>query len=417
MSDADIIKGMVGGVTRKWTKQRKAEERATSAASRRDTMFSSCRYTLKDAAYEIMAEAYNKVSDNGRLPAYVRQMMYAARPYIQEQTGQKLSDNYFIQTLLVGYMQEYGLEGKWNVVFDARGHLTEPHTKTSIPLGTLDVRSYLKKSANAPDKFDELGIDISDNLIPTHGPMRRYSGILFIEKEGFMPLFKAVKLANRYDIAIMSTKGMSVTASREAADELCGLYDIPLLILRDFDKAGFSIAKTIASNTDRYWFRNSIETHDLGLRLEDVEEYSLVSEDVSYGNSNPTWNLRKNGATEEEINFLVSGEFRGRYSGERVELNAFRSDQIVEWVENKLEAHGIKKVIPDEDALVAAYHRALILTDVRTAMEKVQEEAEAEYEDVAPPDQFADRVKDHLKENPSQSWDEAVMSLATEEAE
>ena len=32
--------------------------------------------------------------------------------------------------------------------------------------------------------------------------------ILFIEKEGFMPLFEAVQLAERFDLAIMSTKGM-----------------------------------------------------------------------------------------------------------------------------------------------------------------------------------------------------------------
>ena len=33
--------------------------------------------------------------------------------------------------------------------------------------------------------------------------------MLFIEKEGFLPLFEAVHLAERYDLAIMSTKGMS----------------------------------------------------------------------------------------------------------------------------------------------------------------------------------------------------------------
>jgi hypothetical protein len=38
--------------------------------------------------------------------------------------------------------------------------------------------------------------------------------VLFIEKEGFMPLFERVHLAERYEIADMSTKGMSVTAAR-----------------------------------------------------------------------------------------------------------------------------------------------------------------------------------------------------------
>ena len=52
-----------------------------------------------------------------------------------------------------------------------------------------------------------------------------------------MPLFEAVKLAERYDLAIMSTKGMSVTASRQLVEELCARHDIPLLLLHDFDKS------------------------------------------------------------------------------------------------------------------------------------------------------------------------------------
>ena len=31
----------------------------------------------------------------------------------------------------------------WDVVFDARGHLVEPHTGRRVALGTLGVREYL----------------------------------------------------------------------------------------------------------------------------------------------------------------------------------------------------------------------------------------------------------------------------------
>jgi len=34
----------------------------------------------------------------------------------------------------------------------------------------------------------------------------------------------------------MSCKGISVTAAREMADEMCAAYDIPLYLLTDFDK-------------------------------------------------------------------------------------------------------------------------------------------------------------------------------------
>jgi hypothetical protein len=90
--------------------------------------------------------------------------------------------------------------------------------------------------------------------------------LLYIEKEGFLPLFDAVHLV-RHDLAILSNKGMSVTASRELADTLCALYDIPLLVFHDFDKAGFSIFGTLQKNTRRYSFRNPIKIIDMSMRL------------------------------------------------------------------------------------------------------------------------------------------------------
>ena len=43
--------------------------------------------SVKDAAAQIMEQAYLKVSGNGRYPANARQIMYAARPHIQKVTG------------------------------------------------------------------------------------------------------------------------------------------------------------------------------------------------------------------------------------------------------------------------------------------------------------------------------------------
>src|SRR5262249_7721421 len=82
---------------------------------------------------------------------------------------------------------------------------------------------------------------------------------------------------------IMSTKGMSVVAARTLADRMCSGHDIPLLLLHDFDKAGFSIAGTLQRDTRRYEFQNAIEIIDLGLSLEDVEAMGLESEYLPIG--------------------------------------------------------------------------------------------------------------------------------------
>jgi hypothetical protein len=98
--------------TSKWTKTRKAEERSPSSRSSRTVRMTMGRSkSVKDAAAEIMESAYMKASGNGTLPANARQIMYAARGYIQEKTGKQLESNYFTQTLLPNYVLETASTG------------------------------------------------------------------------------------------------------------------------------------------------------------------------------------------------------------------------------------------------------------------------------------------------------------------
>ena len=65
--------------------------------------------TIRDAAWQIMEKAYLKASANGTLPAHARQIMYAARPYIQPTADRALGsrfDQYFTQQLLPEYIEE-----------------------------------------------------------------------------------------------------------------------------------------------------------------------------------------------------------------------------------------------------------------------------------------------------------------------
>ena len=66
----------------------------------------------------------------------------------------------------------------------------EPHTKRVIGLGTLNVRDYLSRVA--PLKLEEADFDPAS--IKTYGPDGSFGAVLYVEKEGFMPLFKRVKL-------------------------------------------------------------------------------------------------------------------------------------------------------------------------------------------------------------------------------
>jgi len=407
---ADKIIGAVQGVTKKWAKQRRREERdAAAATNRRYVMTRQRSVSIRDAAFSIMERAYLKASASGRLPAHARQIMYAARGYIQKHADRELGhkfDQYFTQQLLPEYIQLHGV--RWNIVYDARGNFIEPHTKARVPLGTLQVSRYLTRIRQ--HKIGDPDFDIWEKFYPTLGPKHRFGAILFIEKEGFMPLFEAVKLAERYDLAIMSTKGMSVTASRELVEELCSAHAVPLLVLHDFDKAGFSIVGTLRRSTKRYRFGqgHAANVIDLGLRLQDVGD--LETEDVRFESR---WkaraNLRENGATDEEIGFLMR---------RRVELNAFASDEFIQWLELKLQEHGIAKVVPDSDTLAGVYLRmrkqALIQERINEVLDDVDD---GKTEPLPPPDDLITSITKRLKDNPALRWDAVLREIAESDHE
>jgi hypothetical protein len=399
---AHSLAAAVTGVTKSWARQRRAEERNRAAVHYRHVrLVRATRITIREAAFSVMEQAYLKASDGGTLPARPRQIMYAARPEILAITGDlALDDRYFTQTLLPDYMNENPDAADWDVVWDARGHFLEPHTGREVPLGTLEVREYLGLRAQLRDTVSlEEGI-----LYPTHGPEQRYGAVLFVEKEGFGPLFKAAQLAERFDLAIMSTKGMSVSASRMLLDRLCGRGIERFFVLHDFDVSGFSIFGTLGTDSRRYWFDNAIHLIDLGLRLADAEAMGLQAEPEAMPGD---WRkraatLRRHGATEAEIAFLQH---------RRIELNAMTSRQLLDLIAEKLTANGVTKLIP-EDAILERHTRRLIEQLLAgEAITRLKSKIAKQAATRKLPTDLRQRLADVLAQNPQLPWDAALANV------
>jgi hypothetical protein len=392
---ANDILDAVETATSKWTRQKKSEERHPGMIRyRASRMTREPRTTQKDAASQIMEEAYRAASGGVRqLPAKARQIFYQARPKIMAMTEDKqLQYQYFSQTLLPDYIEEHGVD--WNVVYDARGHFEEPHTNRSIGCGTIEVGNYL----HAMQEPDIVPAEFADANIDIIGPSGNLSAVFFCEMEGFNPLFKTVNLANRYDLMIISTKGVSVTAARQLIDNICGDHDLPLFVLHDFDVAGFLILGTLQRDTRRYQFPNTFEVIDLGLRLEEMAGLerepaaaSRISADILRRQ------LAENGATDAEIAILLS---------ERVELNAVTSDALIEMIERKLKAYGLKKVIPDDDLLAKTYRAFHHSQQLRVKFEQINDEFEEI--GIKVPRNLKKQIRAILDEHSDLRWDDAL---------
>jgi hypothetical protein len=392
----DDIVDAVETATAKWTRQKKSEERHPAMFRYRlSRMTKEPRTKQKDAAWEVMEAAYMAVTGPRKLPALARQIFYQARPKIMALTDDKeLRYGYFSQVLLPDYIEEHGV--KWNVVYDARGHFEEPHTERRIGVGTIEIGNYLR----AMTEPEIVRAAFSDASIDIIGPEGNLAGVLFCEKEGFAPLFKAVNLANRYDLMIISTKGVSVTAARRLIDKICGENKLPLFVLHDFDLAGFMILGTLHRDTRRYQFSNVIKPIDLGLRLEDIsglerEPAAATKTDAEILRAQ----LSENGATDAEIEILLR---------ERVEINALTSDALIDMIERKLKASGLKKVIPSESFLRETFQAFHDSQQLREIFEQAETEFESTVGKVTIPRGLREKVSKIIEKHPDLRWDDAI---------
>ena len=385
----DIKKGLTKNLAN-FTKQRKAEEKHVGASRWRTSRMTEVRGVyLIEAANEVMAQCYMKVSDNNQLPAEARQIYYVVRPLVEERTDKPLIYSYFGQTLLPNYVNEHGCD--WDVVYDDRGHFTEPHTTRVIGLGTLNVRNYLSRVA--PLKLEEA--DFAPAAVKTYGPQGCFGALLYIEKEGFTPLFERVQLAQRYDIGIMSSKGMSVTAARELAEGICSKFGIPLLVLHDFDRPGIIIRDTLENGTRRYSYEKAPKVIDLGLNHNDIDALTPEPCDPKISDKR----LEEAGVDEDAIDFLRS---------QRVELNAMTSRQLVDFLESKLKQHGIGKVIPSAETLANTYGMFAASNRLSEAFDEMKRLEAEDQETIRVPADLKAQVENLLKEKPDITWHRAV---------
>jgi hypothetical protein len=182
-----------------------------------------------------------------------------------------------------------------------------------------------------------------------------------------------------------------------------------LFVLHDFDKAGLSIAATLSQDTRRYQFEAAINVIDLGLRMFPHNDITLGLRSMAEDHADAgkpaarRTNLKKNGATEDEIQFLLT---------QRVELNALTSRELIQFIERKLTAHGVKKLVPNVSLLKETYRAIVRGEHIRSYVEDAIEEAAEEADTITIPATIKDQVEALLRKNPALRWDEAVAKIA-----
>jgi hypothetical protein len=327
--DARAIYNAVVSMTKKWTKQRTAEERQASREERRRAVMTKSEHkqtvSLVAAIFRVMQAAIAAASGLDKYIFPGRNLFYNVREMIQEFTSATLKSKYF-DKVIKQYEKQHGpIPGMYR---DPRGYLLEPHSGKVIPLGTREVEAY-------------------------QIPAWQFNKLLYVEKKGFVEIFREVKLAERYDMAIICAEGYATNAAKlllSRAERSAGMI---IFCLHDADPDGYYIVLDLRGETRQ----GNITVIDFGLTIEEALAMGLKPEVFPRVNA-----LRKglilNEIERQHFEGVPCGRYKNRqkYRCQRVELNALAAnpDRFIEYVEGKLLEHGCGKLVPPKKVVIDA---------------------------------------------------------------
>jgi hypothetical protein len=362
--------------------------------------------TVKSAAFMVMEEAYNKVSDDGKYWANARQLMYAARPAILKYAKQSsFTDSWFTQTILPEFLQQNPeLTQTWRIAYDKRGDLIQPHNRATVGLGTVEVDSFGRHDrfiSNSP---------VSSFAYTSASPERRFGGILFVEKEGFNQALLESGILERYDLALASSKGQPNIAIRALIDEMLSRNpNFKIFTVTDFDISGVSIRDVLlGDNKLRFEYRNKVKpiricvdwTQASRLHDESLSEFSGLKSKKEDEDDNLYYKLiSRHGLEHEAARFLAFDKLR-------VEVNALTTPELINTIEKTVSQH-CKKVLPDREHLEGAWRQYMVSAELNQQQKQLQ----TKYADARPPYGIMDKIKEYLELHPECSWDEALSKL------
>ncbi len=314
-----------------------------------------------------------------------RQLFYALRPIVWNETGEELKIGNF-KAIITDYESE---NGEIPLMYrEPRGSITHPHRNETITLGTLMVEEYER-------------------------PLWNFNKLLYIEKEGAQEALKQNRWLERHDCAVMSSKGFSTRAARDLIDKLVE-HDEPVEVfcVTDADASGGMIYQTLQEETKARGARK-IKIVKLGLEPWEAVAMRLEVETVE--------ETKRVKPIADYVRERADGPYWERWlQTHRIELNAMTTPQLIEWLDQKMAEFGCGKLIPPLDVLEHDLAER-IESKVRSAIaERILREARIDDQvavavaAIETPDgtQLASDIERLFEEEPDREWRDAIETVA-----
>jgi hypothetical protein len=283
--------------------------------------------TIRDAVLELLPSAIEIESASGLL-FNTRRLVYRIRDAVLRRTGKELTQGYF-DDLLTEIEAERG-DLSPLLYREPRGSFSIPHGYGgAVPLGTLTVREFRR-------------------------PVWVFNKVLLIEKDDLRLMLEQAGWDERHDCLLMSSKGFTTRAARDLIDTIAETTEpVKVFCCHDADAAGTLIQHTAQHATQARAARK-IEVIDVGLQPWEGLALDLPVEKVPVRFTKDGEPMRR--PVGDYVRARTDHAPDGRTWEEwlqhsRIELNAFTSAELIDWLDRKMAEVGAGKVIPPDDIL------------------------------------------------------------------
>lgn len=271
-----------------------------------------------------LPEAFILASSGGKYSITARQLYYKVRELSGiDETESTYAD--FTQNILTEWLEQNPAADE-KVYFSDRGNFYIGADQEG--LGTGNVRKVINTDGTARNQFFTYGgLTESIYLQPDFDIRFRYDKALYIEKTGFDGIFKAEHIAEKHHMIIISGQGFGTRAAKALLYHLQE-QGLKLYCLHDLDYSGVSIINALREPNEK--FPEPLQIDDLGITLDDMQRYWITPERVNISSKDYA-KIDQNRYTPEQQAFFFHPGFV-----QRVELNAFTTEQILEIIDRKL---------------------------------------------------------------------------------
>ncbi len=295
----------------------------------------------KALMFEYFMEGARIATGDYKYVTKARQVFYAIRKIVSNEHNITLNGKgdygTLTQTIITEMFDVHPELEKW-IHFERRGFYHDVETGAEIVMNTECVSNFISTltGRNRCSSFVTNGIYTQSKHRLDFPYELAVSSVLFIEKQGFVEVFKKSGILDELNLGLISSQGFGTRAIKTLMQDFITM-GIKVYALTDCDIPGQIIGNRLTGGSKT--FKETLDINVIGLSYDDILALDKIKDAEEYTNTMSYVNVLEVMNPEERAFFLKEKRnFGGKdvFKYRRVELNALTMPELLDFIRAKI---------------------------------------------------------------------------------